>query len=447
MKKNNQEGKNQKVLFYTGISRAFRTTSIAHLYEISQVFPVVLLSEELDKETENIIGDKTLFPKLEEIIPVRQFTGKKRNLFSENIYVHELAKGVIKNYKPDIVILPTDTYLFDLYLMRFAKKINAINIVLNSDIRFWTAKEMSQRTDLTNAHFRLPSFLPFPVRFQLMKVRKYLGYVLYNWFLPLLVGEKPFSGKSSRILYSLPGERADFRIVCSEQDYDLSLKEGIPPQKLMFLLHPMVRQEAKMFFKKANILNQEKEPKNKTKILTLLFPQETYGFKRDKGSLINEREMLKKRIDTVKLIANAMEGWKIFIKPHPAIQKTKEVKDAIEPLSPSVVFADPADPIDKYIEMSDAIAGLPPASSTLFTAALQCPKKPILSLDLNKEIFGDFYKNLDGIEHIESEEKLINILGLIRDGKYEKEVKRNPEENKGFKDTVELLNYLIQTKT
>jgi len=444
MTKNNQEGKNQKVLFYTGISRAFRTTSIAHLYEISQVFPVALLSEELDKETENILQDKTLFPKLEKIIPVRQFTGEKRNLFSENIYVHKLAKDVIKNYKPAIVILPTDTYLFDVYLMRFAKKMNAINIVLNSDIRFWTAKEMSQRTDLTNAYFRLPSFLPFPVKLSLIKIRKYLGYVLYNWFLPLSAGEMPFSGKSSRILYSLSGERADFRIVCSEQDYNLSIKEGIPPQKLMFLLHPMVRENAKMFFKKANILNSEKKPKKKAKIFTLLFPLEPYGFRRDKGSLINEREMLKKRIEIVKLVATVMEGWKIFIKPHPAIQKAKEVKEIFQPLYPSVVFVNPTDPIDKYIEMSDAIAGLPPASSTLFTASLQCPQKPILSLNLNQEIFGDFYENFDGIEHIESKEKLINILGLIRNGKYKKEAKRGSETKKGFKDTVELLNSLIK---
>lgn len=44
-----------KVLFYTGAPRAFRTTLIGHLYEIYQVYPIVILSEELDLETESVL--------------------------------------------------------------------------------------------------------------------------------------------------------------------------------------------------------------------------------------------------------------------------------------------------------------------------------------------------------------------------------------------------------
>jgi len=462
MTKNNQEEKNQKVLFYTGISRAFRTTSIANLYEISQVFPVVLLSAKLDSETEKILENKKLFPKIEKVVqageftpldgkPPRGFPGEKRNLFSQNIYVYKLAKNIIRKYKPTIVIMPSDVYILDFYIMRFAKKIGAINIVLNSDLRLSTAEEMSLRTDLTHVYFDLPSFLPFRFRFLLMKVRKYLGYILYNWILPLSVGQAPFFGKSSRILYSMSGERADYRIVYSKQDYELSVKEGIAEKKLVLLEHPLKRENTRRFFEKAYLLNLENrtknKSKNKTKTFTLLYPEEPYGFKRDDYSLIKEKEMLKNRIEIINLIVNVLAGWKIFIKPHPATPKAEELKKIFEAISPFVTFTNPSEPIEKYIETSDVVAGFPPASGALFTATLQCPEKPILSLDLPpQEIFGDCYKNFDGIDYIDNGKKFINILELIRDGKYKKEAKTDLGEKGGFKDAVELLDFLIQAK-
>ena len=458
MKKNNKKELNHKVLFYTGISRAFRTTSIANFYEISQVFPVILLSTKLDSETEKILENKKLFPKIEKVVQAGQFTpldgkpprgfpGEKRNLFSQNIYVYKLAKNIIRKYKPTIVIMPSDVYILDFYIMRFAKKIGAINIVLNSDLRLSTAEEMSLRTDLTHVYFDLPSFLPFRFRFLLMKVRKYLGYILYNWILPLSVGQAPFFGKSSRILYSMSGERADYRIVYSKQDYELSVKEGIAEKKLVLLEHPLKRENTKRFFKKIYLLNFKNKSKNKTKTFTLLYPEEPYGFKRDDYSLIKEKEMLKNRIEIINLIVNVLAGWKIFIKPHPATPKAEELKKIFEAISPFVTFTNPSEPIDRYIEKSDVIIGFPPASGALFTATLQCPEKPILSLDLPpQEIFGDCYKNFDGIDYIDNGKKFINILELIRDGKYKKEAKTDLGEKGGFKDAVELLDFLIQAK-
>jgi len=71
-----------KILFYTSHSFLFRSTVIGHLYEISQKYPVILLSEKLDEETEKVIRNKKLFPKLEKIVPVEQYTGKKMNFFT-----------------------------------------------------------------------------------------------------------------------------------------------------------------------------------------------------------------------------------------------------------------------------------------------------------------------------------------------------------------------------
>ena len=46
---------NLKVLFYTNTLRAFRSNLIGYLYEICQLYPVILLSEKLDPKTEKII--------------------------------------------------------------------------------------------------------------------------------------------------------------------------------------------------------------------------------------------------------------------------------------------------------------------------------------------------------------------------------------------------------
>ena len=342
-------------------------------------------------------------------------------------------------------MLPGDVCLFDFYLMRFAKKINAVNIVLNSDLRLSTAKEMSLRTDLTHTYFDLPSFLPFRFRFLLMKVRKHLGYLLYNWLLPLLAGQAPFFGKSSRILYSMSGERADYRIVCSKQDYDLSKKEGIPEKKLILLDHPLKRENTKRFFEKAYFLNFKNKTKNKTKILTLLYPGEPYGFKRDDYSLISEEETKIERVKIVNLIVNTLKGWKIFIKPHPATSRADEFKKTFEDISPSITFTDPYDPIERYIGVSDVIVGLPPSSSALLTAAWQCPNKPILSLNLDKEVMGDGYKDLSEVEYIDSEEKFIKVLELIRDDKYQKNYKEK-EVAEDFSSTLDFLDYLLKLK-
>ena len=157
--------------------------------------------------------------------------------------------------------------------------------------------------------------------------------------------------------------------------------------------------------------------------------------------------MQENRIEIVKLIAEKLADWKIFIKPYPGSenQSASEIKEFLAPIPNNVLIVEPSEPADKYIEMSSVIVGMPPPSTTLFTASKQNPKKIILSLDLSNEFLGDIYKNFDGIEYIGSEEEFINILKLIRNNKYKKEVKMGLEA-KGFKDTVELLDFLIQAK-
>lgn len=438
----------RRILFYTQTPRAFHTTLIGHLYEISQVYPVMLLSEKLDSVTEKALKNKELFPKLEKIIPVEQFTGKPRNLFSKNIYFYKLAKNVIEQYKPDTVITG-DIYPFELYLSRFAKRINALKVSIQ--VSNVTDGAITRKwADLTNAYLRFPSSLPLGFRLFLVKCRKYFGHFLYYWILPLIVGEKPFFGKSSYILRKgNSGMRdADYQVVFSKRDYNVYLKDGVPSEKLYILPHPLDRGPREFF----NRIYFDKFGKQKKarKAITLMLPAEIeFGFKRSDHSLISRKDREKDWIEIIKLITQIFLEWKIYIKPHPDTENLNKIKESLESISDNIEVVNPQEPADKYIEIVDIIIELPlSVSTTLFTASLQCPEKPILSLDFHQELLGDYYKNFEGIEYVDNKEKFINILESIRDNRYRKiiPVQQSCQEEREFSDAVEIIEFLFNKK-
>ena len=442
----------KKIIFYSHTPRIFRTTLIGHLYEISQIYPVILLSEELDDEIKEILRNKKLFPKLEKIIPVEQFTGKKMNLFFQNRQLFKLAKNVIQEYKPDIVISPSDTHsLFELYLARFAKEARALVISIQCTLVNEIA-QIARLVDLTNAHLKFPSFLPLGFRLFLVKYRKYLGHLLYYWILPLLVAERPFFGKSSYILRKgVSGMRdADYQTVFSKKYYDIFINDGIPVEKLCILSHPLERETKKLFEKISVAKNNYKNIKN---TVTLLIPADEIGFKKEDQSLISEEERLKIRMEIVRLVTEVLRDWKVFIKPHPDLKNFSEIKNIFESISDFVEVVNPLEPSDKYVQISNIIIGLPKSISTvLFTASLRYPEKTIISLDFHQELLGDAYKNFDGVEYIKSKEKLCKVLQLIRDNKFHKKSKiqagsTGVRNNKELSNSLEMIYYLFSRKT
>jgi len=447
MEQPKSEIKIKKVLFYTHSPRAFRTTLIGYLYEISQKYPVTLLSEKLDQETEEALKDKSLFPKLKEVIPVYQFTGEKMNLFVKNRYLYRMAKNIINQHKPDVVISASDTSsLFELYLMRFAKNIKALKITIQpsntSDIV--TAEKW---VDMINSYLKFSSFLPLWFRLLFVKFRKYLGHFLYYWILPLFVGEKPFFGKSSYILRrGNSGMRdTDYQIVFSKRDYDIYLKDGVSAEKLYILSHPLARETRKFF--EIVYFNDLKKDKERKKIVTLMLPEITLGFRMEDYSLISKKEREEKWVEAVKLVNQCLSGWKIYIKPHPDTKNLNEIKESFESLSGNIEVVIPQEPADKYIELASVIIGLPlSASTTLFTASLRCPEKPIISLDFHREIIGDFYKDHEGIEYIDTKEKLVNLLEKIYGNKYQKKSRGSGKKlsEKEYHNFVVLLDYLFK---
>ena len=440
------------VLFYVGNPYIFRSTFIGHLYEISQTYRVILLSEKLDHETEKILADKKLFPKLEKIIPVNQYPEKKKTLFNllalfvEHKRLRDLARNVVQRYKPNIVIAPSDYYtIFELYLFRHAKRIGVLKIAMQTS-NVCVSKTKRIWVDLTNAYLRFPRFLPLFIRLFLVNCRKYIGYIFYCWIFPLFVGEKPLLGKSSFILGNgISGMRdADYQIVFSERDYGIFINEGVPREKLYILAHPLAR-GARSFFEKA-YLNNEKKNKKNGKITTLFIPTEIkLRFRKKDYSLISTKKGEETWMETVKLISEILSGWKIYIKPHPDTKNLNGIKEKLESISKNIEFTHHKEPADKYIKLADVIMNLPPSISTVLSStSLQYPEKPILSLDFHQEILGDYYKNFEGVEYINNKEKFVSVLKKIRDNKYRKEYRKSKRKLAGFLNTVELLKYLLQ---
>jgi len=434
-----QESKQRlKVLFQVTNPQLFRTTFIGYLYEIAQKHQVVLLAEEIDSCTKKILCDKNLFPGLEKIIFFESpFYG---DILRKNFRLCQKSKRVVQDYKPDIVIAPEDIWPMGLYLLRFAKKMGAITIAIQDGFRIAGERKLYLWSCLMNSHIKMPRFLPFVIRLFLVKMKKYFGHFLYYWILPITAGEMPFPGKTSFVFWDTsPGLRdADYSAVFSKRDYNLSIKDGVKPEKLFVLGHPLERKSTKRFFEEAYF--SKNKSKENTKILTIMWPDEKIGFKNEDYALIPEERMRENRTKIIKLISQILSGWKIFIKPHPAVKNISEVKNFLDSIPDNVSIVEPSEPADKYIEMSKAIVGFPPPSTTLFTAQKQHPEKIILSLDLNQEFLGDIYKNFNGIEYIDNEKEFIRILTLIGDNEYRKEITAGRESN--FSDTNEMLKFI-----
>ena len=438
-----------RVLIQSGQPRGFRGSTIASLYEIAQVYPVILLSEELDSETEKLLHDKKLFPKLEKIIPYRQFTGAGANPLFKNSYKHyKLAKKVIEEYKPDI-ILAGDTYLLQLYLGRFAKKLKPVIHFATQGTLFVDPKDSRLRAYLLSAYLRTPSFLPFFLRMFLVKCRKLFAHFIYYWILPLMIGEKPFLGKSSAILWTgAAGIRScDYFLVYSRKDVDLAIKAGVLPEKVYILPPPLAREKTKQFFEKTFFSNSIKEYKSKEKTVTIMYSGDEIGFKKNNHSLISKQEMEKTLLDIVNSVSKTLEGWKIFVKPHPDTQNMEDLKQKVESVSPNITVTNPSDSADKYIEISDVIIGPSPASTTLFTASLQSKDKIILSLDFDEELCGDLFENSEGIEYIKDEGKFLSVLKEIKEGRFSRQKEKEKSvaiETKEFSSIIEALEYFMR---
>lgn len=433
-----------KVLFQSTIPLLFRSTLIGYLYEIAQKHRVVLLTEELDSDTQKILRDKSLFPKLENIIFFDPpFHG---NIFRKNKQLQTIIRKTVKEYKPDVVIAPSDMWPSGMYLMRFAKKVGATTVAIQPGLKIAEKKRLLRWSYFQNAHEKMPRFLPFFLRIALIKLKKHLGHFFYYWILPITVGEMPFLGKTSFVFWDeSSGLRdADYAAVFSKRDYDICIKEGVAREKLVILGHPLEHKNTRKFFEK--VYFSENKGKANSKIATIMWSGEKIGLKDGNHSFISKEEMQKNRARIVRLITKKLPDYKIFIKPYPYLgaESAAEIKEFLAPIPQNLFVVDATEPADKYIEMSSVIVGIPPASTTLFTASKQNSEKIILSLNLDNELLGVTYKNFNGIDYIDNEENLVRVLHSIQNNTYKKKASTVSEFD--FSDAEKLIQHVYEKR-
>lgn len=437
------------ILFYTSIPRSFRTTLIGHLYKLASEYPVVLLSEDLDEFTEEIVKNKKLFPKLEAIIPVHQHTGEEKNLLTKNRVLATLARNLVEEYKPELIVTANDLYLFEMYLFREAKKVNAVNLCIQAGLAADPMRTPKWLT-LMDAYLGYPKYLPLFLRIGIIKVRKILGHALYYWLLPLLNFQKPFFGKSSYILRrDESGMRdADYQAVWSDREWHLYHKSGVPEKKLMILPHPLLTNKKFYDHFLSSPLQATVSTGDKTALL--LLPGEIEVSVRRNFTFISNEKRLENWKKIVQLIEANLPDWKIVISTHPATKSYDLLKSELESVSPRVEMIERNGPVESYLKSAEVVIGLPPSLSTLlFAAFLQYPKKPILSLDLYRELMGDYYKDFPGMDYITSKIELEEKLKLIHAGKYKKQPSPPAHglTRESFKNIIELVQYALREKT
>lgn len=440
-------GAQPRVLLYSPSLRAFHSTLIGNLYEIAKVYPVVLvLPEPLDKETKSLL-EKHNFPKLQEVVILNQYGTSPGNLRDDISCFCRTARHVIDTYKPDIVIASSDLHtMFELFLMRFSRESGALNIALQPNLQAVETKFSALWVDLVHACSLplLPMWLPLSVRLFAVKCRKAAGHILCYWILPLSLRQRPFTGKSSHILRTgNAGMRsADYSIVFSEKERQSFLRDGVPPEKLHILPHPLQRETRK--FLKTKFLKDKTSEGQQRRIITLLLPGELLGFKKESYDLIPARQRQINRLEIVKLIADILSDWDIIIKPHPIIKK--EELSIFGNISRRVEIVDPGESAERLIEISDAVIGFPRSASTaLYTAAMQCPEKALISLDTDDEYLGDIFKNINGIEYVCGKHQFVRILEDIKNNQYRKKTIAIQEEG-AFSDTAAMIGHLWERK-
>jgi hypothetical protein len=406
----------KRVLFYTHSPRMFRSTLIGHLFLISQDWPVVLISEKLDQETENLLKNKDFFPKLERIVSINQFgSDNKMGLFAKNRYLYRMAKQLIEEEKYDLVISASDMHsMFEMYLMRFSKKNKSLNVC------FQTAVDADDKIgqkwiDYTNVYIRFPNFLHFSFRIFLVKIRRNLGHFLYYWILPLSVGQKPFTGRASYILRTGNSGMRDsnYQVVFSERDFKIYKNAGVSEKKLKILPHPLLINKSRDFLREIYLREIREEPKVK-KTIVILMPASKIGFNINDWSLIPKEERVNKWLNVIKIVSDNLPNWQIIIKPHPDFDDIDKIKIETDKISNSIIIINPKESVDKYVELADAIMDLPRSASTVvFTASMQCPGKPIAVLDFHNEVLGDFYKDFQGSSYINNDKDLVSFLKRV----------------------------------
>lgn len=433
----------QKVMLYTAVPRLFRATYIGYVYEIAQKFPFILLAEKLDKQSEKALKNKNWFPYLEKVVPIDQYTGKKRGRWESHRYFSRLAKKIIEEYKPNIVMGGSIVNTFEKYLFRYAQLTGVVTVGIQAGFQPSSWEKYDHRYYLlyrdSSKNIKLPLLIR-ELKLMITKLQIHFRELLDYWIYPIFLGTYPFFNKSIFGLGANSWVREfDYSVVFSEKEVAVEIKSGRSKDQIFILPHPLLR-KPRYIFEKAYQMPKIGSNKKLEKTVTVMIDVNTYGHRKDNYSFISEDEYLKSRTDTINLISHMLSDWKIFIKPHPTtkLNNFSFLKKYFEKHTKNITVVNPLDPADKYITISDIIVGFPTPSTTLMTAMYQDPNKIIVYVDLLNEISGDEFRIYPSINTVESLKHLKQLLLEIKSDKYKK--KSSSLSKNSHEGVVDILN-------
>ncbi len=439
-----------RILFYPHSARAFSSSLIGHLAELSREFPVVLVTSRLHPSYARLLEDHLLFPKLERVEVVSGLGYSVSQLIRGNRRWHQLAVDLVRQTQPGLVVTENDmSGLFDMYLLRAARKHGAACL---------TIQGMLQQPDTAIQKFvellHVSSDSTGPglkrvLRLGYFRTRKWLGHFLVHYLLPWSVGERALAGRSSYVLRTGASGLRDssLNLVPSPQAFRAHLASGVPAGKLAILPHPLNRLPHELYFVSADAGPAARPPSGARTILVLLSSVQV-GFRAVDHALISREERRQTRLEIVLLLHRIFPDWQIVVKPHPDCARLEVVEEYFSAVRDLVTILPPAVPVEPHLKHSDIILDLPlSVTTTLFTAACAYPAKPVISANVAREFYGDHYRDYPEIDYVESMAELETLLRNIRSGVYCKTAPvAAPPGLRTFATTNDAVHYLLLSR-
>lgn len=415
-----------RILLYSSPPWLFRTTYIGYLYELTQVFPIIFLSEKLDIQSENIIKNKKIFPKLETIIPVNQYN-ENISLFAKHLKYSRFAKKLIEKFHPEVVIADSLSGPLEKYLFRYGHKSGAHTVAFQAGVQVTKLSDDLLWSSLQSDNKRIhQTFI------------KHFRELIDYWLFPLLMGTYPFFNKHLTQWEIGPArQEVESIVVFSDFEASLERERGRTEKEIKILPHPLTRETKKIF----DLAFPSKKINSAKLSMTIMIDGNIIGHERNDLSPIPAEQYLRSRTLVLEYLSDNFPSYQIIIKPHPLIKNIEELKQLYKIKRSNVRFVDQREPADSFIQRSNIIVGFPPPSTTLYTTMLRYPNKIILYLDLHHELLGDAYRRYPDIEYIDSWNKFQTIVSKVKNKTYKK-ISSSVHKYK-FKNAVEIINDLV----
>lgn len=416
-----------RILFHTHSRRAFTTTLIGNLFELTREHTVVLVSEQLSDDTVALLQQRSRFPGLECIITTDPLEFRPWALLKANRKIHRFIRNLILTHRPDVIVSENDMMsLFDLYLFRVAKLRRIPTATFQSMTEF---REEDNQTynQLMHLHPRGEPARGVIRAARLVRIwlRKQLGHLLVHAILPLLAGLGILWGKSSYMKWrGASGMRdGDLNLVLTPETFAEYARRGVPVEKLGLLRHPLQRGvPPDLFLGPTEPEPGAGSPAKPTFLVLMGFV--TLGFERDTLWPIPEEKRRAAFIGVLALIRQMLPDWRIRLKPHPNWKTREKVLAFLGSLDPTVELIEPGERVESQLAGASAVLDLPPAASTtLFIAALAYPNKPVIAADVLDEFYGDNYHYTDGIDYCRGMSELEELLRRINTHSFAKQAK------------------------